>query len=62
MAEDPCVQRLSWYLGHGLDIAGEELLESRKVEGADSLRVTCKGNLDVWDMSVMMAGFAQDRV
>jgi hypothetical protein len=59
MAEDPCVQRLSWYLGHGLDIAGEELAEGRKVKGADSLRLTCKGDLNVWNSSVMLAGFAK---
>ena len=56
MAENPGVQRLSWYLGYGLDIEGEELAEGRKVKGADSLRLTCKGDLDVWDLSVMLAG------
>jgi hypothetical protein len=55
MAEDPCVLRLSWYLGYGLDIEGEELAESRPVKGADSMRITCKGDLDVWDWSVLMA-------
>jgi len=59
MAEDPCVLRLSWYLGHGLDIGGEELAENRPVKGADSMRITCKGDLNVWDTSVMLAGFSE---
>ena len=42
-------------MGHGLDIEGEELAEGRKVKGADSLRLTCKADLNVRDLSVMMA-------
>jgi hypothetical protein len=45
MSEDPCVQRLSWYLGWGVDIAGEELAEGFPVKGADSLSLICEGDL-----------------
>jgi hypothetical protein len=56
MAEDLCVLRLSWYFGHGLCVEGEELAKGRPVKGVDSMRLTCKGDLNLWDWSVMMAG------
>jgi hypothetical protein len=56
MLVDPCVERLNWFLGWGLDIEGEELAEGFPMEGQDSFNIICEGDLNIWDTSIMFAG------